>query len=225
MKPIKPSIATLVAVLKENAAPPKNLSWQGLEDHVRYVHQALLDLKGENLLVARDVTVRGRKDQDHQIDVYYEFELAGLRHRVAIECKNMQRPLEKERVMAFSSKINDCLGMRGCIVAANGYQSGAKTFADDNGITALTLSDLPSIGQILGMSLEVRAIPSSSNIGHPFWAIYSIDEGCPVRAMHTDMPRGILFISHVHAEAYLAKNRLRYPADCAVRGLTPILFT
>ena len=113
---------------------PQFKHWKDLEDHVQHVYQTLLNLKGERVLVARDVVVRGQNGQPHQIDVYYEFELTGIRHKVAIECKNSKRALDKDRVMAFVAKIKDCPGMRGRIVSVNGYQKGAKQLAEDNGI-------------------------------------------------------------------------------------------
>lgn len=170
----KPSIAAVIEALKSQPHNSGNRDWSGFEEHVQQVYQSLLDVKGEDVLVARDVTIRGRNGLEHQIDVYYEFELTGLRHRVAIECKNMQRPVDKDRVLAFSAKINDCPGVRGCMIAANGYQSGAKKFADDNGITALTLGDLPSLGKLLGMRLEMVAIPAETSIGQPFWTLYEL---------------------------------------------------
>ncbi|MBZ0090849.1 MAG: restriction endonuclease, partial [Sulfuricellaceae bacterium] len=182
------------------------------------VYQTLLDLKGEKVLVARDVTIRGRNNLDPQIDVYYEFELAGIRHQVAIECKNMQRPLDKDRVMAFCSKVNDCPGMRGIIVAAHGYQSGAKKFAEDNGVSALVLSDLPSIGRLLGMRLETVAIPTETTIGQPFWTLFELDTGAPAGHQQDGETYGVLFFSKKQAEAYFAARS--YGAGWAVRGLS-----
>ncbi|MCD0493741.1 restriction endonuclease [Chromobacterium violaceum] len=177
-----------------------------------------MDLKGEKVLVARDVTIRGRNGLDHQIDVYYEFELAGIRHQVAIECKSMQRPLDKDRLMAFSSKVNDCPGVRGIIVAAHGYQSGAKKFAEDNGITALVPSDLPSIGRLLGMRLETVAIPTEATIGQPFWTIFELESGAPAGHQQDGETFGILFFSKKQAEVYFAARS--YSARWAVRGLS-----
>lgn len=214
----KPSIASLIEILKtqKDTAQPRN--WHEFEDHVREVYQTLLDLKGEKVLVARDVTIRGGKGQDHQIDVYYEFELTGLRHQVAIECKNMKRPLDKDRVMAFCAKVNDCPGVRGCIVAAHGYQSGARQFAEDNGITALVLSDLPSIGKLLGMRLEMVAIPTEATIGQPFWTLFELDTQAPVGHRQDGETYGVLFFSKKQAQAYL--ESMSYGAGWAVRGLS-----
>jgi Restriction endonuclease len=175
-------------------------------------------LKGEKVLVARDVTIRGRNDLDHQIDVYYEFELAGIQHQVAIECKNMKRPLDKDRVMAFNSKVNDCPGVRGIIVAAHGYQSGAKKFAEDNGISALVPSDLPSIGRLLGIRLETAVIPTEATIGQPFWTLFELDTGAPACHQQDGESFGILFFSKKQAEVYFASST--YGAGWAVRGLS-----
>ncbi|MFZ3119550.1 MAG: restriction endonuclease [Variovorax sp.] len=211
-------MAVLIEILKAQTDTAQPRDWREFEDHVRQVYQTLLDLKGEKVLVARDVTIRGRNGLDHQIDVYYEFELAGIRHQVAIECKNMQRPLDKDRVMAFSSKVNDCPGVRGIIVAAHGYQSGAKKFSEDNGISALMPSDLPSIGRLLGMRLETAVIPTEATIGQPFWTLFELDTGAPAGHQQDGETFGILFFSKRQAEVYFAARS--YGAGWAVRGLS-----
>lgn len=38
--------------------------------------------------VQHNVKLKGRSGQEHQIDVYWEYEIAGTKHKVAIECKN-----------------------------------------------------------------------------------------------------------------------------------------
>ena len=214
----KPSMAALIEILKTQTDTEQPRNWREFEEHVRQVYQTLLDLKGEKVLVARDVTIRGRNGLDHQIDVYYEFELAGVRHQVAIECKNMQRPLDKDRVMAFSAKVNDCPGVRGIIVAAHGYQSGAKKFAEDNGISALAPSDLPSIGRLLGMRLETAAIPTEVTIGQPFWTIFELETGAPAGHQQEGETFGVLFFSKRQAEVYFAAQS--YSAGWKVRGLS-----
>lgn len=211
-------MAALIEVLKAQSDTSKPRDWREFEDHVRQVYQTLLDLNGEKVLVARDVTIRGRNGLDHQIDVYYEFELACIRHQVAIECKNMQRPLDKDRVMAFSSKVNDCPGVRGIIVAAQGYQSGAKKFAEDDGIKALVPSDLPSLGRLLGMRLEAVAIPTKTTIGQPFWTLFELDSGAPAGHQQDGETFGILFFSKKQAEIYFSAHS--YGAGWAVRGLS-----
>lgn len=217
-QPRKPSIAALIEHLKEQKHSSEESDWKGFEEHVQQVYQRLLDIKGEDVLVARDVTIRGITGLDHQIDVYYEFELTGLRHRVAIECKNTKRPVDKDRVMAFSAKIKDCPGVRGCMIAAHGYQSGAKKFADDNGITTLVMRDLPSLGKLLGLRLELVAIPTESTVGQPFWTLYDLDTGAPVSHHENGETYGLLFFSKKHAMNFF--NHMRYSSGWAVRGMS-----
>ena len=38
--------------------------------------------------VQHNVKLKGRSGQEHQIDVYWEYEIAGTKQKVAIECKN-----------------------------------------------------------------------------------------------------------------------------------------
>ncbi|MBI4996785.1 MAG: restriction endonuclease [Rhodocyclales bacterium] len=217
-RPRQPSMAALIEILKTQDDTPRTLDWREFEDHVRQVYQTLLDQKGEKILVARDVTIRGKGGQDHQIDVYYEFELTGLRYQVAIECKNMQRPVEKERVMAFWAKVHDCPGVRGCMVAANGYQSGARQFAEDNGIKALTLAELPSISKLLGISLEMAVVPSEATIGQPFWTIFELETAAPAGHSQDGDMFGVLFLSKRQAQAYLEMQS--FGPGWAVRGLS-----
>jgi Restriction endonuclease len=215
-----PSIATLVDVLKTQSSKPYPRDWSAFEDHVRQVYQALLDIKGENISVSRDMIIQGRDGLKHQIDVYYEFELVGLRHRIAIECKNTGRPIEKDEILAFSAKIRDCPGVRGCFVAVNGYQSGAKQFAERNDITAITLADLPSIGGLLGLRLEHVAIPTEDGIGQPFWTLYDGDDAVPYSEKNSDGYWGFLFFSKQQAQSFKTARHL--PQRWVVRGLSQL---
>lgn len=213
-----PSIISLINVLKAQPANKEPRSWQELEDHVKNVYQTILDLENKTILVARDVQITGRHGGSYQIDVYYEFELAGLRHRVAIECKNTQRPVDRDRVIAFKGKMDDCVDVKGVMVAANGYQSGAIDFAEKNGVVLIEVSDLPSIGNLLAMRLEHAAVPTESSIGQPFWAIYDIETASPHGRSENGRVFGLLFWSQRQAAIYLARQGLS--KKWAVRGLT-----
>ncbi len=53
------------------------------------IYQGLIDAQGiETIVVQHNVKLPGNSGQKHQIDVYWEYEIAGVRHKVAIECKN-----------------------------------------------------------------------------------------------------------------------------------------
>lgn len=215
----EPSFAALIDILKASKDSTFTKDWGELEDHVRQVYQTLLDLDGEQTMVARDVLLRGRDGSHYQIDVYYEFKLAGIPHRVAIECKNTKRPVERNDVLAFKGKLDDCQGLLGVMVSANGYQDGAAKFARDNNIHALTFQELPSIGNLLGLRLENAILPSSDTVGQPFWTIFNLDTFEPLGQSQGDTLFGVLFFSGRQAEKFRESKGLR--SNWVVRGMAP----
>jgi len=109
------------------------------------------------------------------------------------------------------------------MVAANGFQEGARYFADKNGIIALGSEELPGLGELLGASLESVALPDETTVGEPFWAIYEMREGKntghPLGNLQGEPKVGFLFLSRAAATRYLETNS-GLPADhWAVRGL------
>ena len=196
--------------------------WQEFEERVRRVYDVLLNLKDEGTVVSRDVKVNGRDGQVHQFDVFYQFTRGGIGHAVAIECKNHSRPIEKNHVLAFKAKVEDVPGLRGLIIAANGFQEGAKYFASKNGIIALEAKDLPGVGELLGARLESVALPDETTIGEPFWAIYEMrngkNTGTPLGRLEGTPKVGFLFLSKSSAQRFIDSDPLL--SDCwSVRGL------
>lgn len=197
--------------------------WQSFEEHVRSIYANLLNLKDEGTIVARDVKLKGRDNQIHQFDVFYQFTRGGVNHSVAIECKSNSRRIEKNDVLAFKAKIEDIPGLRGLMVAANGFQEGAQYFADKNGIVAIEAASLPGIGELLGARLESVALPDETTVGEPFWAIYGMrngkNTGAPLGRLDNDPKVGFLFLSKASAQRYLASNPFLPSNQWAVRGL------
>ncbi|BAZ46162.1 hypothetical protein NIES4102_31910 [Chondrocystis sp. NIES-4102] len=60
------------------------------ENYVKSIYTMLLNQKDEGILVTGGATtfLRGLSGENYQIDVYYEFVRAGIKHKVIIECKN-----------------------------------------------------------------------------------------------------------------------------------------
>lgn len=213
--------------LESNNPDSKKKDWEQFEERVKHIYSVLLNLKGERVSVSRDVKLIGRDGLINQFDVYYEFSRAGVNHRVAIECRDKSRPLGKDAVMAFRSKVSDIPGLQGLMVSAKGYQSGAKKFADDNGIIALTMDELPGVGRLLAMRLENVTCPTKDNVGEPFWSIYEIDEdgeangnlyGRYVNGQHG----ALLFFSKKLCEEFLARETVGVQARHRVFGLTQL---
>lgn len=101
----------------------------------RHIYQKLVNndvLKPT--LVMHNVKLKGKSGCEHQIDVYWEYEIAGSLHRVAIECKNYSSPVEIGNVRDFKGVLDDLNNVHGIMVSAKGYQSGAKQYAEQYGI-------------------------------------------------------------------------------------------
>lgn len=197
--------------------------WEKFEEHVRRVFDSLLNLRDEGITVARNAKIKGRDGIPHQFDVFYQFSRGGVTHGVGIECKKTGRPVEKNDVMAFKAKVEDIPGLRGMIVAANGFQQGARTFADKNGVIAIEASELPGVGELLGARLESVALPDETTIGEPFWAIYEMrngkNTGTPLGQVVDDVHYGFLFMSKAAAQRYLDNMPIGERKLWAVRGL------
>lgn len=100
-------------------------------------------------IVQHNLKLKGKSGCEHQIDVFWEYEIAGNKHRVAIECKNYDSLVPIGKVRDFFGVIQDLNGVRGIMVSSKGYQEGAKKFADFYGISLKELRR-PSWNESIG---------------------------------------------------------------------------
>jgi len=89
----------------------------------------------KTIVVKHNVKLRGKSGQNHQVDVYWEYEKNGEVHRVAIECKNYSYGVSIGKVRDFYGVISDLEDVKGIMVTTVGYQKGAKQYADHYGIS------------------------------------------------------------------------------------------
>jgi hypothetical protein len=114
------------------------------EIFVQGLYQTLHDAEGfEEVKVAHNIELTGRSGCAHQIDVYWEFKIAGQIYRTAIECKAFDSSVPIGRIRDFHGVLNDVPGIQGIFVSLFGYQSGAKKYADHYGI-ALKEARMPT---------------------------------------------------------------------------------
>lgn len=106
------------------------------EKFAQEIYQTLLDSEDiKPTKVQHNVDIIGRSGCKHQIDVYWEYEIAGVTHRVAIECKNYNTSnISIGRIRDFFAALTDIGNINGIFVCKKGYQSGAIKFADFYGI-------------------------------------------------------------------------------------------
>lgn len=148
-----------------------------LEAFVEQVYATLLQNEHlRKISIEKNHIVVGRSKVCHEIDVYYEVCIAGVYHRVAIECKQHNRTITKGMVQEFKAKLDDCNGPVGVMVTSVGYQSGAQALADFYGISILTTDDLPRIHELLAMAVK-WLLPDAESRGDPFWTIMETKNG------------------------------------------------
>lgn len=86
-------------------------------------------------IVKHNVKLKGKSGQEHQIDVYWEYEIADVKHKVAIECKNYKSKVSIKAVRDFYGVLADLNNVTGIMATKIGYQEGAKKFASHHGIS------------------------------------------------------------------------------------------
>lgn len=208
---------------EQEQSSSKEKSWKKFEERVERVYDTLLNVEGEKVSVSQDVKLKGRDGLVHQFDVYYEFSRAGVAHRVAIECRDKGRPIEKDAVMAFRSKVFDVPGLQGVMVSAKGYQSGARKYAEDNGVLAINMDELPGVGGLIATRLENIMLPDEDGIGEPFWGIYELEDGRVNGNIYAQTIGGwygaLLFFSKRICEEVLRSENAVNGSRYTVRGL------
>lgn len=105
--------------------------------------------------VQHNVKLKGRSGQEHQIDVYWEYEIAGTKQKVAIECKNYNKTVEIGKVRDFYGILCDLNNVAGIMVTKIGYQKGAKEYASEYGISLKELRT-PNPGEAIIGEVEMN---------------------------------------------------------------------
>lgn len=196
-----------------------------LEEYTQLVYKTLLNMRDEGIVVERRKIVMDRFGIDNEIDVYYEFAKANIIHRVAIECKDIVRPLDLGKVREFCMKISDIGDIIGVIVSKSGYHPNAKRLAEHHRILALTYNDLPQINMLLAYRIEKFFLPDEYCVAQPFWTVMEMRNGQPTGSylgsptQQSSKPIVSLFFSRKHAEEFWRLAEAKAPGNWAVRGL------
>jgi hypothetical protein len=117
---------------------PKDITAQQYETIVQQLYQAILNSDAiKNITVQKNVVLEGKSTTPHQIDIYWEFTVAGVKYKTCVECKKLGRNVEKADVLEFNSKIEDIGNVTGIFVTTKGYQEGAITYGEYKNIRLL----------------------------------------------------------------------------------------
>ena len=127
--------------MKVDPSPDQDRSGKRYELLVQEIFHVLLNQNEvENIDVEQNVTLEG-KHTTHQIDVYWEFEKAGIRYRTVVQAKDWASPVVQGELIKFKGVLDDLPQQpRGIFVTRTGYQDGAKDYALAHGITLYELS-------------------------------------------------------------------------------------
>ena len=132
------------------------------EKFVQSMYEAVLRAEGvENLSVQHNIKLKGQSGGEHQIDLFWEFKLAGQIYRTAIECKDFDKSIPVGRVRDFYAVISDIPNLTGIFATKIDYQSGAIKFAKQKGISLKIVrepTDLDWEGRLRTINLNLRLI-------------------------------------------------------------------
>lgn len=117
-----------------------------------------------NVDVQRNIKLHG-KTAEHEIDVYWAFELAGITYATVVQCKDWARRVSQGSLLTLKAVLDDLPGQpRGVFVTRTGYQAGARTFAERNGIALYELREAATGDSLLTLQLALRLLePEATN--------------------------------------------------------------
>lgn len=102
-----------------------NSTYRDWRDYQEAVAKVFRDL---GCTACVEANIRGARTK-HRVDVYVTFRHHGIDCRWIIECKLWKKRVEKEKVQALKSIVDDVGADRGIIFCENGFQKGAREAA------------------------------------------------------------------------------------------------
>jgi hypothetical protein len=120
-----------------------------------------------------DAQIKGAR-ASHKVDVWVTFRRFGLEQKWVIECKQYNRPIPKEKVLALKGVVDDIGADRGLLIAESGFQPSAANASLSTNISLLTLVKLHELAKADLLSgvfgkLEEKADRLSDLLHDLFW--------------------------------------------------------
>ena len=107
---------------------------------VKDVYECLNRADGlSDVQIQHDVTLIGAAGVEHQIDVFWTFKIGGVDYKVAVECKDYNSHVSKEKIETFHAILHDVGNIHGIFVSKMGFQSGAIMYAKKYGIQLMEI--------------------------------------------------------------------------------------
>lgn len=106
---------------------------------VKDIYDKLLGVEGIDIHHRRKWQGK-RTGQPHEIDLSFEFNKAGVRFLVLIECKHYGRNVGVEDIAEFAYKLDDIGAHKGILVTTHGFQKGVFAVANAAGIALVKVA-------------------------------------------------------------------------------------
>lgn len=116
------------------------------EDFVEMVYKAILEAERKNgqigsINLERRKKIISKSGTEAEIDIYWEYMIAGIKHCVAIECRNYNKNVDIPGVRDFARKISDISGLKGLMVTKKGFSENAIKEAKADNIDLIVLRE------------------------------------------------------------------------------------
>ncbi|MDA9589570.1 restriction endonuclease [Opitutales bacterium] len=120
------------------------------------IFQDILDQSDvKTIKVEHNVILQG-KTANHQIDVYWKFELNGIEYETVVQAKDWNQTVNQGELLKFKAVLDDLPGSPvGIFVTRTGYQSGASDYAKSQGIKLYELRE-PTDNDFEGRIKEIH---------------------------------------------------------------------
>lgn len=111
----------------------------------------------ESLIVEHHKIIK-KDEQKYEFDIYCQFTVGNMATiKMAGECKRHSNKVPREKLQAFRQKMTDAGIHKGIFFSTSGFQSGAITYAKNNGIALCQLTSENDMN-IITHSIEKKAI-------------------------------------------------------------------
>ena len=158
------------------------------ENFVAQVYGAILQAESrdgrlQHVSLEKRKTIIGAGGSSNEIDIYWEYEVAGVTYKTAIECKAYSTSkVSVDDLRNFSFKLDNIGGVKGLVVTLNGYESGAKIVARDHSIDLLTIrefqpDDMDGYLQTVVVSIILQSPARTEDIIPVFDGEWMIEQG------------------------------------------------
>ncbi|MGN4127207.1 restriction endonuclease [Lysinibacillus sphaericus] len=146
---------------------------RSFEDVVEEICKLIAEDERLNAKISKRIPLIGLDKATHEFDILYEYEHFGIQYRVAIECKNWNKAINKSQLTDFAYKLRSVGNINGIFLSESKLQKGAALVSEYENIKFIKYSDFRKLS--LSQN-EKYLIPNFRTIGDPFWMFMNLDK-------------------------------------------------